>query len=94
MTFFPALPYTPHFVEVCSFRFVQINLSSSLFSASLFIINRSKTFINVYKLYFVLVHNVYIALHENVELVLVLSSVFCYPLRFLENRAYNGASVG
>ena len=87
MTFFPALPYTPHFGEVFSFRFVQTNFSSSLFSSSLFIINRSQTFINAYKLYFVLAHNVYIAHNKNVELVPVLSSVFCYPLRFLENRA-------
>ena len=85
MTFFPALPYTPHFVEVCSFRFVQTDFSSSLFSSSLFIINRSQTFINAYKLCFVLVHNVYIAHHKNVALVSVLSSVFCYPLHFLEN---------
>ena len=87
MTFFSALPYTPHFSEVCSFRFVQTNFSSSLFSSSLFIINQSQTFSNGYTLYFVLVHNIYIARHENVELVPVLSSVFCYPLRFLQNRA-------
>ena len=85
MTFFPALSYTPHFVEVCTFRLVQTNFSSTLFSFSLFIINRSQTFINAYKLYFVLVRNVYIAGNENVELVLVVSLVFCYPLRFLEN---------
>ena len=85
MTFFPAFPYkphkaTPHFVEVC-FRFTKTNF----FPISLlrFIINRSQTFINAYKLYFVLVHNVYIA-HENVELVPVLSSIFCYPLHFFE----------
>ena len=87
MTFFTAFPYAPHFVEVCCFRFVQTNFSSSLSSSPLFIINRPQTFINAYKLYFALVHNVYIAHHENVELVPVLSSVFCYPLRFLENRA-------
>ena len=39
-----------------------------------------------YKLYFVLVHNVYIA-HKNVELFPVLSSVFCYLICFLENQA-------
>ena len=90
MTFFPVLPYTPHgatphFVEVC-FRFVQTAVFLLHSSLLHFIINRSDTFINVYKLYFILVHNVYIAV-ENVELVPVLSSVFCYLLCFLENRA-------
>ena len=88
MKFFPALPYTPHrasphFVEVC-FKFVQTTVFLLPFSPLRFIINQSQTFINTYKLYFVLVHNVYIA-HENVELGPVLSSVFCYLLRFLEN---------
>ena len=87
MTFLAALPYAPHFVEVCCFRFVQTNFSSFLFPSSLFIINRFQTFINAYKLYFVLVHNIYIAHHENVDLVPLISSVFCYPFRFLENRA-------
>ena len=70
MAFFLALPYTlykatSHFVEVC-FWFAQ---TSFCFSLSLlgFIINWSQTFINAYKLYFVLVHNVYIA-PINVEL--------------------------
>ena len=83
ITYFPALPYRQHFVEVC-FRFVQ----TTVFLSSLlhFIINQFQTFIDVYKLYFVLVQNVHIAL-ENVQLVPLLSSVFCYLLRFLKNRA-------
>ena len=90
MTFFPALPYTPHkatphLVEVC-FRFVQTTVFLLPFSLLRFIINPSQTFNNTYKLYFVLVHNVYIA-HKNVELVPVLSSVFCHLFRFLENPA-------
>ena len=80
MKFFATLPYTPHkatphFVEVC-FRFVKTTVFLLPFSLLCFIINRSQTFINAYMLYFVLVHNVYIT-HENVELVPVLSSVFC-----------------
>ena len=87
MPFFPALPYTPHkatshFSEVC-FRFVQTAVFVLPFSL---LHDSSQTFISAYKLYFVLVHNVYIA-HENVELVPLLSSVFRYLLRFLENRA-------
>ena len=90
MTYFPALPYTPHkaaphFVEVC-FRFVQTTVFLLLFSLLRFIINRSQTFINAYKLYFILAQNIYIAL-ENIELVPVFSSVFCYLLCFLENQA-------
>ena len=90
MAFFPALLYTPHkatshFAEVC-FRFVQTTVSVFPFSLLRFIINWSQTFINAYKFYFVLVHNVYIA-PKNVELVPVLSSVFCYFVCFLENRA-------
>ena len=85
---FPSASYTPHkasphFVEVC-FRFVQPTVFLLPFSPLRFIINQSQTFINTYKLYFVLVHNVYIA-HEIVELVPVLSLVFSYLLRFLEN---------
>ena len=80
---------TSHFVEVC-FRFVQTTIFLLPFSL---LHNFSRqTFINDYKLYFVLVHNVFIA-HENVELVPVLSSVFCCLLRFSENRAQS-ASVG
>ena len=75
MIFFSALLYTPHFVEVC-FRFIQTTVFLLLSSLLHFIINRSQTFINAYKLSFVLVHNVYIDL-ENVELVPVLSSAFC-----------------
>ena len=88
MAFFPALSYTPHkttphFAEVC-FRFVQISVFPLPFSP---LHNLSRqTFINVYKLHFVLVHNLYIA-HENIELVPVLSSVLCYLLHLLENRA-------
>ena len=90
MAFFPALLYTPHkatshFAEVC-FRFVQTTVFLLLSSLLCFKFNRSCTFINAYKLYFVLVHNVYIAL-ESVKLVPLLSSVFCYILRFLKNRA-------
>ena len=87
---FPALPYilhkaTSHLVKVC-FRFVQITVFILLFSLLCFIINWFQTFVNAYKLYFILVHNVYIG-HENVELVPLLSSVFSYLLHFLENRA-------
>ena len=65
------------------------------FSILRFIISRYQTFINAYhKLYFALVHNIYVAHHENDELVPVLSSVFCYPLRLLKNKAQSGASVG
>ena len=90
MTFFPALPYTPHkatldFVDVC-FRFVQTTVFLLLSSLLRFIINRSRTFINAYQLYFVLVRNIYIAL-ESFKLVPLLSSVFCYLVRFLENLA-------
>ena len=96
MTFFPALPYiphkaTPHFVEVC-FRDLYKLVFLLLFSVLRFIINGSQIFINAYKLYVVLVHNVYIT-HENVEVVPVLSSVFYYLPRFPENRAQSGASV-
>ena len=53
MTFFPALPYTPHkatphLVEVC-FRFVQTTVFLLPFSLLCFIINRSQTFINAFK---------------------------------------------
>ena len=65
---------TPHFAEVC-FKFVQTAVFLPTFSLLRFITNWSQTFINAYKLYFVLIHNVYIA-HKNVELVSVLSSVF------------------
>ena len=90
MTFFPALPYrpynvTPHFVEVCSDLYKLVFLLP--FSLLHFIINRSQTFINACKLYFVLVDNVYIAHHGNIELVPVLSSFFYYHLRFLGNGA-------
>ena len=53
MTYFPALPNTPHkstphFVEVC-FRFVKITVFLLLLSSLLrFIINRSQTFIKLY----------------------------------------------
>ena len=91
MAFFPALPYTPHkttshFVEVCFFRFFQTAVFVLPFSVLPFITNWTQTFINAYKFHFVLVHNVYIA-PKNVELVPVLSSVFCYFVRLLENRA-------
>ena len=81
---FPSIALHTTFCRFC-FRFVQTTV---ILLASLlrFIINWPQTFINAYKLYFVLVHNVYIAL-ENVELVPVLSSVFYYLLCFLENRA-------
>ena len=84
---FPDIPHkaTSHFAEVC-FRFVQTTVFLLLSSLLRFKFNRSCTFTNAYKLYFVLVHNVYIAL-ENVKLVPLLSSVFCYILRFLKNRA-------
>ena len=87
MRFFPVLPYTPekatpHFLEAC-FRFVQTTVFLLLCSL---LHNLCQIFINAYKLYFVLVHNFYAA-HENVELVPVHSSDFCYPLHFLENRA-------
>ena len=80
MTFSSALPYTPHktkprFLGVC-FRFVRTSFFSCLFPLR-------RCF---YKLYFVLLHNVYIA-HKNVELVSVFFSVFCCLLRFLENGA-------
>ena len=98
MVFFPALPYiphkaTPHLVEVY-FRFVQTTVFLLLFSLLRFIIKIELKLSSMlaYKLYFVFVHNVYIA-RENVELVPVLSSVFCYLLRFLENPA-EGPSVG
>ena len=62
MTYFLALPYTPHkaapqFVELC-FRFVQTTVFPILSSLLLFIMNRSQTFISVYKLYFILAQNV------------------------------------
>ena len=55
MTFFPTFPYTPHnatphFVEVC-FRFEQTTVFLFPFSLLHFIINRSQTLINAYKLY-------------------------------------------
>ena len=83
MTFFPVLPYTlhkatPHFLEDC-FSFLQTTVFLLFSSLLRFIINRSQTFISAYNLYFLLLHNVYIAL-EIVELVPVLSSVFCYLL--------------
>ena len=89
MAFFPALSYTPHkatshFVEVW-FRFVQTAVFFLPFSILGFVINWSQTFINSYKFYFVLVHYVYVV-SKNVELVPVLSSVFCYFFRFLKNR--------
>ena len=68
MTFFPALPThkaTPHFVELY-FRFVyKLLFFFRPFSLLRFIINRSQTFINAYKLCSFSVHNVYIGL-ENV----------------------------
>ena len=84
MIFFPALPYTPHkatphFVEIC-FRFVKTAVSLLPFSLLRFIINHFQT---LYILF--LVHNVCIA-YKTFELVSVNSSVFCYLLRFLENR--------
>ena len=88
MTFFPALPYTkphkvaPHFVEVC-FRFVQTAVFLFLFSLLRLIIiinrsiNRSQTSVNAFISYILFWYiNVYIA-RKNVELVPVLSSVFC-----------------
>ena len=85
MAFFPVLPYTPHkvtphFVEVC-LRFVQTTVFLLPF---IFFSSSRQSFINAYKLYFVL--DVYIA-HANVELVSVLSSFICYLLRLLENQA-------
>ena len=70
------------YITFCGDLF-QICINYS-FSSSLlrFLINRSQTFINAYNLYFVLVHNIYIAL-KNVELVPALSSVFCYLFRSL-----------
>ena len=98
MAFFPASPCiphkaTPHFAEVC-FRFKQTTVFLLLFSLLRFIIkiNRKLSSMLAYKLYFVFVHNAYIA-RKNAELVLVLSSVFCYLLRFLENPT-KGPSVG
>ena len=100
MTFFPALPYTPHkalsytpcFLKV-GFRFEQTRVFHLPFPLLCFIIiiNHSNYTISnfcqcFYTLYFVLVYNAYIA-HKNVELALVFSSVFCYLLCFLENRA-------
>ena len=63
MVFFSALPYTshkatPHFVDIC-FRFVQTTVF--FFHFLCLLCNLSHTFINVYNLYFVLVHSVYIA---------------------------------
>ena len=80
MTFSPAFPCiphkaTPHFLVVC-FRFVQTTVFLLPLSLLRFIIDPSQTFNNTYNLYFVLVHNVYIA-HKNVELVPLLSSVLC-----------------
>ena len=91
LTFCPALPYTqhkttPHYVRGLFQICIQTTVFLLPFSLPRFIINQSQFFINAYKLYFVLVHNVYIA-HENVELACVLSSVFCYLLHFLQNRA-------
>ena len=85
---FPALPCTshkaiPYCVEFC-FRFVQTTVFLLFSSLLRFIINRSRAFTNAYKLYFALVRNIYIAL-ENVKLVPLLFSVFCYLLRFLKN---------
>ena len=62
MLFFLPFPYTPdqaasHFVEVC-FRFVQTTVFLLPFSLLCFITDLAQTFINAYKLYFVLVHNV------------------------------------
>ena len=98
MAFFSASPYithkaTPHFVEVC-FRFVQTTVFLLLFSLLCFIIkiDLKPSPMLAYKLYFVFVHNVYIA-RENVELVPVLSSIFYYLFRFLENPP-EGPSVG
>ena len=85
---------TSHFIKAC-FRFVQTTVF--LLPFSLLHNNLSRqTFtsvFNAYKLYFILVHNVYIV-HENVELVPVLSSVLCYLLRFLENRAQSQYQQG
>ena len=88
MTYFPALPYAPHkaalhFAEVC-FKFVQTTVFILLSCLPCYIINRSQTFINAYKLYFIFSQSFFIVL-ENVELVPVLYSFFCYILRFLEN---------
>ena len=80
---FPSIALYPTFCRIC-FRFVQTTVFL-LASLLRFIINWPQTFTNAYKLYFVLVHGVYIAL-ENVELVLILSSVLYYLLCFLENR--------
>ena len=66
---FPSIALHTTFWRVC-FRFVQTTVFL-LASLLCFIINWPQTFINAYKLYFVLVHTVYIAL-ENVELVPVL----------------------
>ena len=84
-----------HHVTFCRGLFqicTNYSFSSSLFSFR-FIINWFQSFINAYKLRFVLVHNIYVA-HKNVELVPVLSLIFCYLFRFLENRAKSGVSVG
>ena len=76
MTLFPAFRYRPHktkpyFAEVF-FRFVY----TTVFLFPFFILHFFQTLINAYKLYFVLIHYIYIA-HENVELVPALSSTFC-----------------
>ena len=88
-----ALHVTPHLVEVC-FRFVKTTVFLLLFSLLRFIIkiDLKHSSMLAYKLCFAFVHNIYIA-RENVELVPVLSSAFCYLLRFLENPA-EGLSVG
>ena len=82
MAFFAALPYTrhkatQHFIEVY-FRFAQ----TTVFLLPFYRIHNLSHSSMLCKLYFVLVNNVYIA-YKNVELVPVLSSVFCYLLRFL-----------
>ena len=76
---------TPHLVQFC-FRFLKATVFLLSLSLLCFIINWSQTFFNAYKVYFVLVHDVYIS-HENVELVPVISLVFCDLLCFLKNRA-------
>ena len=80
---FPSIVLHTTSCRACS-RFVQTTVFLLAYSLLRFMINSPQTFINAYKLYFVLVHNVYIVL-ENVELVPVLSSVFCNLLCFLEN---------
>ena len=71
----------PHFADIC-FKFEETPVFLILFSIN---------FTYVLKFHFVLVHNVFIA-YENVDLVPLFPSVFCYLVHFLENRAYSAAS--